>query len=42
MQWIARITHKFIIVTQVNIIHSSCSQSFQLMTLNAFEQFGMI
>ena len=33
--------HKFLSITQINVIHSTCSQSFQFMTLKAFKQLGM-
>ena len=35
IQWVAIICHKFLIITQVKVNHSSCSQCFQYMTLKA-------
>ena len=41
IQWVAIISHKFLILTQIKVIHSICSQSFQSMTLIAFKQLAM-
>ena len=38
IQWVAIISHKFIIITQINVSYSTCSQSLHFMTLNAFKQ----
>ena len=35
------ISYKFLIIIQINVIHSTCSQRFQFMTLNAFKQLGL-
>ena len=41
IRWVAIIRHNFLIITQINVIYSICSQSFQFMTLNAIEQLGI-
>ena len=41
MQWVAIISHKFLIITQIKVIHRTCSQIFQFMTLHAFKQLEM-
>ena len=38
IQWEAIIRDKFLIIIKINVIHSTCYQSFLFMTLNAFKQ----
>ena len=33
IQWVIIISHKFLIITQIKVIHSTCSQYFQFMNL---------
>ena len=33
IRWVVIVSHKFLIITQIKVIHSTCSQCLQFMTL---------